>query len=100
MESLSGHYKATYKSAMKPPKPAQKISRLVAWLCYGAAILTLLAAGYRAVTLGTDNPIFASLAATVIFLVGCGVVLQVMGTVNLPNLKIDSKTDARDHRPS
>jgi hypothetical protein len=82
---------------MKPSKPAQRISRIAAWLSYGSAILTLLAAGYRASTLGTDNPIFASLAATVVFLLCCGVVLQVMGTVSLPDLKIRPNNDAGDH---
>ena len=90
----------SHERLKKSDRPAQRISRLVAWLCYGAAILTLLAAGYRALTLGTDNPVFASLAATVVFLLCCGGVLQVMGTVDLPDLKIRSKTDVGDrHRP-
>ncbi|MBL3526267.1 MAG: hemerythrin family protein [gamma proteobacterium endosymbiont of Lamellibrachia anaximandri] len=76
---------------MKTRKPAQKVSLVVAYICYVVAVITLFAAGYRAYTVGTDNPIFASLAASVFFFVCCGIVLQVIGSVSLPDLKIDPK---------
>ncbi|RLJ18023.1 hemerythrin family protein [bacterium endosymbiont of Escarpia laminata] len=76
---------------MKTRKPAQKVSLAVAYICYVTAVIMLFFAGYRAYAVGTDNPIFASFAASVFFFVSCGIVLHVMGTVSLPNLKIDSK---------
>ncbi len=76
---------------MKTRKPAQKVSLAVAYICYVAAVITLFSAGYRGYTVGTDNPIFASLAASVVFFVGCGIVLHVMGAVSLPDLKIDTR---------
>lgn len=63
----------------------------MAYICYVAAVITLCAAGYRAYAVGTDNPIFASLVASVFFFVSCGIVLQVIGSVSLPDLKIDPK---------
>ncbi|PLY14164.1 MAG: hemerythrin family protein [Sedimenticola sp.] len=70
-------------------KPAQKVSLVIAYISYFAAIMMLLLAIYNGFTIGTDNPIFASFAASVVFFVGAGVVLHVIGAVNLPNLKID-----------
>ena len=76
---------------MKSRKTSQKISLVIAYLCYLAAGLTFLAAIVRGITVGTENPIFASMAASVVFFIGCGVVLHVIGVVNLPNLKIEQK---------
>ena len=70
-------------------KPAQKASLILAYASYLAALVMLLLAIYRGFTIGTDNPIFASFAASVVFFVGAGVVLHVMGAVNLPSLKIN-----------
>ena len=72
-------------------KPAQKVSLIAAYFCYAAAFVTLLAAGYQGSTIGTENPIFASLAATVVFFIGSGIVLHVMGAVSLPDLRIDKR---------
>lgn len=76
---------------MKTRKPAQRVSLVVAYICYVTAVITLCAAGYWAYTVGTGNPIFASLAASVFFFVCCGIVLQVIGSVSLPDLTIDPK---------
>ncbi len=76
---------------MKSPKRSQKVSLAIGYLCYAAALISLLSAIYRAVTVGSENPIFASLAASVVFFIGCGIVLHVIGTVNLPDLKIERK---------
>jgi hypothetical protein len=81
------------QTPLKTRKPAQTISLVAAYLCYGAALLTLFAAGYRATTIGTDNPIFASLAASVVFFIGSGIVLHVMGAVSLPDFKINNTSD-------
>ena len=81
---------------MNPSRPFQRVARICAWLSYGGAVLSLLAAGYRAITLGTDDAVFASLLASVVFFLGSGLVLQVMGSVDLPDLKIGTKTDVHD----
>jgi len=74
---------------LKTRKPAQKVSLVIAYFCYAAALIVLLIAGYQSITIGTANPVFASLAASVVFLLGCGIVLHVIGAVSLPDLKID-----------
>ncbi|KRT53912.1 hemerythrin family protein [endosymbiont of Ridgeia piscesae] len=79
--------------SLKTRKPAQKISLVSAYICYLLALVTLLAAGYQGMTIGTDNPIFASLGATIVFFVGAGVVLHVMGAVNLPDLRVQKDDD-------
>jgi hypothetical protein len=50
-----------------------------------------LGAGYWAATYSTSSPIFSSLAASVVFFGGCGVVLHVIGSADLPDLRIDRK---------
>ena len=74
---------------LKTRKPARNVSLFAAYFCYAAAFMTLCAAGYQGTTIGTDNPIFASLAATVVFFIGSGIVLHVMGAVSLPDLRIE-----------
>ena len=72
----------------KQRKPAQRVSLIAGFISYALSFVCILLAGYQAYTIGTDNPIFASFAATVVFFAGAGVVLHVIGTVSLPDLKI------------
>lgn len=76
---------------------AQKIALTVAYACYTAMLFILCSAAYWAMQEGTDNPIFASLIASVVFLAGSGIVLQVIGKVDLPDLSIkgDSRQDGK-----
>ena len=74
---------------MNNRKPAQKVSLAIAYLCYVIAVAIIVIAGYLGMRDGTDNPIFASLAASVVFFIGSGIVLHVMGAANLPDLRID-----------
>ncbi len=69
----------------------QTVSLAIAYLCYLAALLCLVGGVYRASIHGTDDPVFASLMASVIFFIGCGIVLHVIGSVNLPKLSIQRK---------
>ena len=69
---------------MKKRKTLQRVSLIAGYACYAAAVLTLFAAGFRGLTNGTDNPVFASLLASLVFFIGSGVVLHVIGAVNLP----------------
>lgn len=71
-------------------KLGQKISLFFSILCYVLSVVTLIYGVYWKMEHGTQNPIFASLVASVIFLISCGVVLQVVANANLPDLKIKS----------
>ncbi len=64
----------------------QRISLAAAYLCYAAAIACLVGLGVWTGELGGNHPIIASLGASVVFFVGAGVVLHVMGRANLPSL--------------
>lgn len=66
---------------MKKPL-GQRIAFVVAILCYVAAVASALAAFLYQSTLPND-PVRASLMASIVFFVGCGVVLHVIGTARL-----------------
>ncbi len=72
---------------MNNRKIGQKISWAFALFCYLFSAVTAAYAVYWDMEYGTQHPIFASLIASVIFLIGCGVVLHVIANANLPNLK-------------
>ena len=73
----------TRNDSNREPRPlGQKISLAMAMLCYASA--TACAVGaivYDA--RGNNDPAQASLMAAVVFFIGCGVVLQVIGTARL-----------------
>ena len=73
---------------MKQRKTAQKIAFAAGMFSYLCALVTLVLAVYTGYTGGTDDPVFASLGASVVFFVGAGVVLHVIGVVDLPDLSI------------
>jgi len=73
---------------------AQKITLLVAGLSYAGALACALGAFFYP-SQREDDPIVASLMAAVVFFVGCGVVLQVIGTARLQGLLSGSG----DHEP-
>ncbi len=65
----------------------QKVSLGIAWLSYGAAVACAALAVYMG--LGSDDPVVASVMASVVFFVGAGVVLHVMARCDLPDLRIE-----------
>ena len=67
---------------------AQKICLVIALLSYVAAVACIAAAIYWHGQLGGNSVIVASLGASVVFFVGVGIVLHVIGRANLPNLRI------------
>ncbi|MCB1775681.1 MAG: hemerythrin family protein [Gammaproteobacteria bacterium] len=72
----------THDQNSRPRPLGQKISLAIAYLCYAAAVgCGLTAALYD--TQGESDPVQASFMAAVVFFVGCGVVLQVIGTARL-----------------
>jgi len=76
--------------------PAQRIVFAIALLCYAAAVACAVSAVvYQSDT--PNDPIRASLMAAVVFFVGCGVVLHVIGTARLKGILSGSGTP--DERP-
>lgn len=78
----------------RPHGVGQRISLGAAFLFYGGALVCLGLLGYWLGDLGSNHPIIASLGAAVVFFIGAGVVLHVMGLANLPKLSFD-----RDEEP-
>lgn len=77
---------------MKKPF-GQRVALVAAVLCYIAATACALAAWlYDSAT--PNDPIRASLMASVVFFVGCGIVLQVIGNARLKGIL--SETDRDD----
>lgn len=72
---------------LKQRRPFQKILMVIAFISYFSAIFCGGAAFYFGE--GSQDPIAASLMASVVFFVGVGIVLQVIGSSNLPNLKFE-----------
>ncbi|HBH35211.1 MAG TPA: hemerythrin family protein [Gammaproteobacteria bacterium] len=75
---------------MKQRGIGQKIAYISAIIFYVCGIGCVIAAFYYNRQLGSDNPIVASLMASVVFFIGSGIVLHVIGKVDLPDLKIQS----------
>ena len=73
---------------MKKTKLGQKIAWHSALLFYIGAIAALSALGYWYGDYGSDSPIIASLAASVVFFIGGGIVLHVIARSDLPDLSI------------
>lgn len=72
---------------MRTQRPFQKALLAVAILSYLAAVACGLSLIFPLVSM--SDPIAASLMASIVFFVGVGVVLQVIGTVNLPDLRLE-----------
>ena len=72
---------------MKQRRPFQKLLMVLAFISYLAAAGCSIIAAYMGV--GSGNPVVASLMASVVFFIGVGIVLQVIGSGDLPSLKID-----------
>ncbi len=81
---------------MKKRKLGQKIALVVAVVCYIAAVACVAAVAHWGNQLGAGHPVVGSLAASVVFFIGVGVVLQVMGSISLPNL---TPTPGADDEP-
>jgi hypothetical protein len=67
-------------------RPIQKFLLVIAVISYLAAVGCGVAAAYLGV--GSGDPNVASLMASVVFFIGVGVVLHVMGSGHLPDLKV------------
>ena len=85
---------------MKKRGIGQKIAFTSAIVFYLFGIVCVIAAFYYNRQLGSDNPIVASLMASVIFCIGGGIVLHVIGKVDLPDLKIKSDKSREERSTS
>ncbi len=73
---------------MKKQNTVQKVSVAFAFVFYLAALACLFAAVYFTTTLGGWNPAVAAFSAAIVFFIGGGVVLHVMGKADIPDFKI------------
>ena len=80
---------------MKNRHPGQKIAFALAVLCYLAAVGCAVGAAVYDSGRPSD-PIQASLMASVVFFIGCGVVLHVIGTARLKGLLSGTEHRAED----
>ncbi|MBP8284874.1 MAG: hypothetical protein KAX46_13335 [Chromatiaceae bacterium] len=64
----------------------QRIAYGVALGSYLCAVLCLVAVFIWLGELGSEHPVIASLGASLVFFVGVGIVLHVIGRANLPSL--------------
>lgn len=78
---------------MKRQNLAQKISVVIAFISYSAAIACMIGLYFYHDGEGMNNPISASLMASTVFFIGVGIVLHVMGKSDLPVLRFDSKDE-------
>ncbi len=76
---------------MKQRKLGQKIALVIAVICYVAAVVCVAAVAYWGNQLGSNHPVVGSLAASVVFFIGVGVVLQVMGSISIPDLNVNPR---------
>jgi hypothetical protein len=92
----SGPADAGGSQAVGPRAPrgiGQQIAFAAALLFYLCAALSLGALFVWIRDLGGDHPVIASLGASVVFFIGAGIVLHVIGRADLPDLGF-SRSDA------
>ena len=75
-------------------KTGQKLTLLIAYACYLGAVLSVANCFYLAQE-STQTPVFASFIAITVFCACVGVLLHVLGSGNLPSLKIDDHPDQK-----
>lgn len=73
---------------MTQTRRAQKVSFYIAIISYVAAIGCIFASVHYSAELGNNHPVVASFGAAVVFFVGVGIVLHVIGRADIPDLKI------------
>lgn len=83
---------------MKKVGKGQKISFFVAIISYIAAIASVAGTFYSRSELGGDHPITASFGAAVVFFIGVGIVLHVIGRVDIPDLSMKFPSNKPDDR--
>ncbi|MCF6283468.1 MAG: hypothetical protein L3J28_14915 [Candidatus Polarisedimenticolaceae bacterium] len=75
---------------MKNRNIGQTISFYAAFLSYIGAVACFIGVFIMKADLGFDHPITSSFMASVFFFITMGIVLQVIGTTDLPSLRFDT----------
>jgi FtsH-binding integral membrane protein len=75
-------------STSKNRKIGQKITLFIAYSCYLGALVSIVISFYLGKE-STQTPVFASFIAITVFCACVGILLHVLGSGNLPSLKID-----------
>ncbi|MCW8908167.1 MAG: hemerythrin family protein [Sedimenticola sp.] len=83
---------------MKQTSKAQKVSFVIAIISYLAAVGCIAASVYYSGELGGDHPVTASFAASVVFFLGVGIVLHVIGRVDIPDLSMKFRSDGQERK--
>lgn len=68
----------------------QKISLVSAAVSFVLALVSGVMLYLRLESVGSDNPVSASLVASTFFFICVGVVLSIIGTADLPSFKFDN----------
>ena len=68
----------------------QKVSLVSAAVCFVLALTSGVVLYLRLASVGSDNPISASLMASTFFFICVGVVLTIIGKADIPSFKIDN----------
>lgn len=71
----------------------QKVSLISGIVSFLLALVSGVVLYLRLESVGSDNPISASLMASTFFFICVGVVLTIMGKANLPSFKMDNTRD-------
>ncbi|WP_456406582.1 hemerythrin family protein [Thiolapillus sp.] len=75
-------------SEQRKQNKTQKVAVVFAFIFYIAAVLSVSAVAYFYNQLGGDHPAVAAWAAAIVFFIGGGVVLHVMGKADIPDFRI------------
>ena len=71
----------------------QKLSIVSAVVCFVLAFIAGVMLYLRLESVGSDNPISASLMASTFFFISVGVVLIIVGNADIPSFKIDNSKE-------
>jgi len=74
------------------PKAGQKITLIIAYICYLGAVFSA-GVSYYLGREDTYTPVFASFIAITVFCICVGFLLHILGSGNLPSLKVDDKIE-------
>ena len=73
---------------MNKQNMAQKVSVVFAFIFYVAAVLSVAAVAYFYIQHGGNHPAVAAWSAAIVFFVGGGIVLHVMGKADIPDFRL------------
>lgn len=73
---------------MRKQNITQKFSMVFAYIFYTFAVVSVAAAGYYYSQYGGDHSSVPAWGAAVVFFIGGGVVLHVMGRADIPDFRI------------